>query len=135
MEEQFVPYELALKLKELGFDRKCLAYYDMKGVFYPMGTVSGPKEIYFGTFIPKYQYKDDLEPLVAAPLWQQAFEFFRDKYKLLAIPVNYIEWYFEIHTIGLLAETVFIEDSELTSTYNTALPKAIEKLIQIVEEL
>jgi len=28
MEKQFVPYELALKLKELGFDEECLAVWD-----------------------------------------------------------------------------------------------------------
>ena len=27
MKEQFVPYELAAKLKELGFDEACLAFY------------------------------------------------------------------------------------------------------------
>ena len=27
MEEQFVTYEIALKLKELGFDEKCLVWY------------------------------------------------------------------------------------------------------------
>ena len=27
MKEQFVTYEIALKLKELGFDEPCIAYY------------------------------------------------------------------------------------------------------------
>jgi len=30
MNELFVPYELALELKELGFDELCLAFYDGK---------------------------------------------------------------------------------------------------------
>ena len=28
MEKEFIPYELALRMKELGFDEVCLAYYD-----------------------------------------------------------------------------------------------------------
>ena len=27
MEKEFVPYELAVKLKELGFDEECFGYY------------------------------------------------------------------------------------------------------------
>jgi hypothetical protein len=30
MENEFIPYEQALALKELGFDEPCLAYYDMR---------------------------------------------------------------------------------------------------------
>ena len=35
MKEQFVTYNIALKLKELGFDEECLAYYiDPENPFY-----------------------------------------------------------------------------------------------------
>lgn len=30
MKEQFVTYEIALKLKELGFDEKCFYYFNVK---------------------------------------------------------------------------------------------------------
>ena len=30
MENEFVPYTLALDLKELGFDEECFAYYNLK---------------------------------------------------------------------------------------------------------
>lgn len=79
MQEQFVPYELAAKLKELGFDSQCLGYYDMNKQFYPIGTVFNGDKLNFGVFIPKYQYKEDLEPLIAAPLWQQAFDWLLPK--------------------------------------------------------
>lgn len=61
MEEQFVPYELALKLKELGFDERCLAGYYNDG-----------KSLWFFRF----HKNSEREPTVAerfatAPLWQQ----------------------------------------------------------------
>ena len=40
MEEEFVPYELALKLKELEFDEECLASYHNTKII-------GYKAIYF----------------------------------------------------------------------------------------
>jgi len=70
MKEQFVPYDIALKLKELGFNQDCLAIWDNQS-----------KEIFINdtTEIPI----EDL-PFVftLAPLYQQAFEFFRDNYSL-----------------------------------------------------
>ena len=30
MENEFIPYNLALALKELGFDEECFAYYNLK---------------------------------------------------------------------------------------------------------
>lgn len=66
MEEEFVPYELAVKLKELGFDKECFGGYirlsngDFELAFYKDRLINFNKEsnIY-----------------VSAPLWQQAFDF------------------------------------------------------------
>ena len=33
MNKEFIPYEQALELKELGFDEPCLGCYDDKAVF------------------------------------------------------------------------------------------------------
>jgi hypothetical protein len=70
LEKEFVPYEQALALKELGFDNTCHAYYS------------------------QYRNKDihlkDLglcnrlgisEENVLAPLYQQAFRWFRENYE------------------------------------------------------
>lgn len=83
MEYQFVPYELAVKLKELGFDEKCEAtwrqntereWYDpRKGE----EIVIGNTNIFLRTYI--YLGKDDTVELCIAPLWQQAFDWFRKK--------------------------------------------------------
>lgn len=65
MKEQFVPYEQALELKELGLNLKyCLGFYspEYKG-----------EHIYEPNFYTKVWF-------IQAPLWQQAFEWFREKY-------------------------------------------------------
>jgi hypothetical protein len=63
MNKEFIPYEQALELKELGFDELCLFYY----------TDNESLRIYHQSEI----YDD----LVGAPLYQQAFRWFREKYK------------------------------------------------------
>ena len=40
MKREFVPYEQALELKELGFDEPCLSFYDCKGT----------QQIYFNSY-------------------------------------------------------------------------------------
>ena len=64
MEKQFIPYEQALELKELGFDEECLSYYEGESFSYHLATMTSG---------------DDY--IIPAPLYQQAFKWFREKYK------------------------------------------------------
>ena len=134
MKEQFANFETSLKLKKLGFDQKCLAYYGMDRRFYPMGTVISPDEIHFGIFNPKYQYKNDLEPLVGAPLYQQTFSWFREKFDIqVHIFVFNSEWYFNGRDIK--TDTgYFDEDKGRYATFHEAQIASIEKLIEIASE-
>ena len=70
MEKQFVPYELELKLKELGFDEECFGFYNNAdgNVWIKHLIPDDIKEIYTGD--------------ISAPLWQQAFDWFMDNHKL-----------------------------------------------------
>jgi hypothetical protein len=69
MEKEFVTYELALKLKELGFDESCFGFHSkIHGLM--MVKTSGSSSL----------YKDAGECL--APTYSQAFRWFRDKYGL-----------------------------------------------------
>ena len=67
MEKEFVPYEQALELKELGFDDVTMAGYLYFGDLY-IGYETGNGR----TFNPSYH--------ISAPLYQQAFRWFREKY-------------------------------------------------------
>jgi hypothetical protein len=69
MEKEFIPYEQALALKELGFDEPCFGYYTgdkMHLVIRPLMLRANELESYVAT----------------APLYQQAFRWFREKYNL-----------------------------------------------------
>lgn len=64
VKEQFVSYEIALKLKELGFDEECLGSYCQTPKFDE------------GTFSLGREYS------IKAPLWQQVIAWFRDNYDI-----------------------------------------------------
>ena len=71
--EQFVSYEIALAMKELGFDEECLGYYrnDSKSLF--IGEDSRVQ-------------KDSIQ----SPLLQQCIDWFREKHNLhIAIKTEY----------------------------------------------
>lgn len=67
MEKQFVSYYHSLSLKQLGFDEPCFSYWE--------------GESFSGHFaITQHSGKDDY--IVPAPLYQQAFQFFRERFQL-----------------------------------------------------
>ena len=69
----FVPYNEALKLKELGFDEPCIFGYNDYHVLRSKIASS-----FDGDFV-KWNEKYDRD--LKAPLYQQAFRFFREKYQ------------------------------------------------------
>jgi hypothetical protein len=76
MEAEFVPYEQALALKELGFESP-----------YPIGGYQGGKVFYYEKgelyYDGRPMYSSDAHSgQVLAPLYQQAFRWFREKYNL-----------------------------------------------------
>ena len=77
MKNEFVKYEQALALKELGFDEPCLAFWDNKNTdaFY-----FNNKRDASGDYVP-FQKHDKLK-WFGAPLYQQAFRWFRNKYHI-----------------------------------------------------
>ena len=70
MNKEFVPYELALELKQLGFDEPCFGVY-----FNPT------QELLIGKKVNEYT-KDVRTP---ASTYSQAFRWFRDKYWYTAL--------------------------------------------------
>jgi hypothetical protein len=65
MKKEFVPYELALRMKQLGFDEPCFAFYDEEEYLF---TVREQDDIY--------------EEWLIAPTFSQVFRWFREKYDL-----------------------------------------------------
>ena len=82
IEQEFIPYEQALALKELGFDKPCLFWYNLSdnnklatnAQFDSYNPVT-----YTNITIPKRSsYNKELKA-ITAPLYQQVFRWFRDK--------------------------------------------------------
>jgi hypothetical protein len=67
MNKEFVSYEIALKLKELGFKEQCFSFYDIE------------KNLYASEGYYKIGY-NVLNEEVIAPLYQQVFRWFREEH-------------------------------------------------------
>ena len=121
MEKEFVPYELAVKLKELGFDEPCMAVY----------FGNGENELF--TFNPAIA-KENTERMVElghipCPTYSQAFGWFREKYDINnCISYSRLEdnnWYYQYYKSGLDGGFETYEEAELA---------CLEKLIELVEQ-
>jgi len=122
MEKEFVPYELALKMKQLGFDEPCFGYYNSNGKF---KTKQDEYELYL---ICNSKW---ISPSCSAPTWQSAFRWFREKYKLyLNIESQKNESGFWVYITN---NTDYLLDIE-TKTYEEAELECVKKLIEIAEQ-
>ena len=72
MEKEFIPYEQALALKELGFNRRTLAQYS---------TRQGNEWVLTFDLSGEGQYPKGSSACIA-PTFSQAFRWFREKYSL-----------------------------------------------------
>ena len=108
MNKEFIPYEQALELKELGFDEKCLARYfkDGKSIFYTHSKI----------------YKD----YVSAPLYQQAFRLFREKYDF-----TYSIGKTNIAVVHYIGTTQLLQNNE---SYEAAELAAIKWFIDVAKQ-
>ncbi len=111
MEKEFVPYNLALELKELGFDEPCFA------------TWNG------GTLDMSLQIPSD-DYFTKAPTFSQCFRWFRENnIDHSIVPMRVDGWHmyqYVIFTLDEVVETGF-------DTYEEAELACLTKLIEIVK--
>ena len=88
MERYFVNYNQALSLKELGFDKPCLAFYWNTGKFYTCAEYSHRIESHKQNQLGDYNYDS-----TSAPLKSQVFEWFREEHNIKGFvePVEYLD--------------------------------------------
>jgi len=129
MEKEFILYEQALALKELGFDEPCFGCYDEKGVFGL--TVMSIKQYYINI-------KEDTWNC-SAPLYQQAFRWFREKYKInghfwdCSTPAG--PWCFTVKKLDAnMYKSLFVCERCRFKTPEEAELECLKKLIEIVKE-
>lgn len=131
MEKEFIPYDLALELKELGFNEGVLAQYRVDGYL-----CWGKDDCSLGSDISDEDYKNNCfsEFGCRAPLWQQAFRFFREKYGLHYIICKNIQMdgygYREVILIPCTEEN----ENTIFKTYEEARLECLKKLIEIAKE-
>jgi len=76
MKNEFIPYEQALALKELGFDEPCFGnYYTLNGKTWKLAD-----NIEYDLLNELYHIGSKFT--IIAPLYQQAFRWFREKHGL-----------------------------------------------------
>ena len=144
MNKEFIPYEQALELKELGFDEPCLGFYDGKE----------STQLYFnnkrdasGDFIPFV--KSERLTWFGTPTFSQAFRWFREKHGLRNSITDFIddetgiEWDYEIAIIGTdldergnykpLVDYSTDDETRKFKTYEEAELACLQKLIEIVK--
>lgn len=117
-EKDFVPYEQAKELKELGFNESCSAYYHTDK---SLRTIS----------------EGWLNEKCSAPTYSQAFRFFRDKHNLFSVCYPQLdEWVIEIKKLGGIEGNPVIQgypDLDY-QTYEEAELACLKKLIELVKK-
>ena len=132
--KDFVPYEQALALKELGFDEKCFGYFGVENEL--MVSVSWNSD-----------FNLQRRNFISAPLYQQAFRWFRDKYGLKIsfpywngfnkmIPEDLGRDKYEIMIIPANHRTISVRNPKgriWFDTYEEAELECLKKLIEITK--
>jgi hypothetical protein len=135
MENQFVSYEKAIELKELGFDELCWAWYNMpdEDVRYCFSEQRSPITNSHEEWSAQI-WKSKVEN-IGLPTSSQVFKWFREKY----------DYYCEIFvddnkTFGFLI-SYFVEDGRADkpiqrgyNSYEEAEDACINKLIEVIKE-
>jgi hypothetical protein len=134
MLKEIISYEQALALKELGFNEPCFGRYYYKESYPMLNPNSGETELVFEFG----QYIKQTEITILAPLYQQAFRFFREKYDLFGCidlhTSTPIHWYIRIDDIIKNDYVYHSEDNDLKfKTYEEAELECLKKLIEIVK--
>lgn len=128
MKNEFIPYEQALELKQLGFDEPCFGWFR---------TIDF-KEYFLETELDLDEEFTDLinsnftGGACSAPLYQQAFRYFREKhgyYPLIEMNEQFGKW---------LSRFCNIDGSicaiGLYTTYEEAEIAYLKKLIEIIKQ-
>jgi hypothetical protein len=123
MKYLFIPYEQALELKELGFNEPCFRYYNI--------TWSKQNELLFPQYAGELENWNEMTHLCSAPLYQQSFRWFREKYNIISSTRTHFneEFFYEIYVDAM---------NEITSgyynTYEEAELACLKKLIELAKQ-
>lgn len=125
MKDLFVPYNLSLKLEEIGFNEECIATIDQTEFIHIKGTRYPPR----GSMV----YNE-----INCPTWDQVFDWFDDRYNLFSyITIVSKGSYESTYSYTVINHSDFIDEST-TFTESGFKSKeevreaCLEKLIQCI---
>jgi hypothetical protein len=119
MKNEFLPYQIALDMKSIGFNEPCFAFYNNAEPtpYVKQDFNDELREIYIGDF--------------EAPIYRQVFRWFREKYNLISsVAAIYkdetrTDFEFRYYIQGYEDEELFYE------TYEEAELECVKKLIKL----
>lgn len=85
LEQEFIPYHLAFRMKALGYDKPCFAFYNHKKELYdinPNSFTAKNSGVHYNVKFYNIFNKFIMVKLCTAPTWRAAFKWLRDKYNL-----------------------------------------------------
>ncbi len=141
MKKQFTTYEIALKLKELGFDEPCMGLWRLID-FDPVFNITTDRR--YSTSQAKTSYIHG-ETAILAPLWQQVIDWFRTKHNLWIdspIPDKWNNGMFSIKLVSI-DNSIILEEYvdqpywriyRCFKTYEEAREAAILKAIELCKK-
>jgi hypothetical protein len=127
MDKEFIPYEQALVLKELGFNEPCLCFYNYNSQL--LRYMNPDKDWNSLQSQTLKNSKITLPDTYSAPLYSQAFRWFRERYQasptIHCISEQDNSWRYHIPNEGGERDFLTYEEAELA---------CLIKLIEIVKE-
>jgi hypothetical protein len=136
LEKEFVPYTESLALKEFGFDEECLGLWNLNNGKHEVNIIGTCK------YSKDFKYRE-----LIAPIYRQAFRWFRKKHKINS-EITYLP---NIEKYGIITSDMKIKPKDLSKgenfrrgalvtnnfvqydTHEEAELACIQKLIEIVK--
>lgn len=133
IESNFVPYELAVKLKELGFDEPCLKSWGKE--------YASDQEYVLDKDYCIHNW-NEYNKVYSAPLWSQCFDCFRVEHGLESFITPVLDADPSIHQYSFIICSFGMEMDEFSqqldegdfNTYESARLACLEKLIELVTD-
>jgi hypothetical protein len=137
MNKDFINYEQALALRELGFDEPCVGYWRDENLSNPLtlGQYTTKEDMEY-EISGQDEYHNFKNIIALAPLYQQAFRWFREKYDKYGVVNIDLSNNLEDKIFVYMVENKLgytIERSEEYNTYEKAELACLIKLIEIVK--
>ena len=128
MKNEFVSYEMALELKELGFDEPCFTYY-----YNATGKLRTNLSIDIDNDL---NYIDNKKiGITLAPTFSQAFRWFLKKHKLYALIIPTITMHWTYLTMTVVENMIEVPPYKNVKAYDYSIKEwaELECLLKMIE--